>query len=659
MFWAGWSQQTKGVWHKWRRVFAEAALAEPAVAEVPVQFVPRFPEIPTQTCYKVVSDKKFWDKFPENKTFSAKPGICSEALQAMVAEMGCSDIKRVDRVIGYLEKGADIGCRGRYRCPSVSGNAASAYECGAEVTDAIASWIADGYAAGPVDEEDVPAEAKVSGIMVRKKPNGAARVILNLSAPKGMAVNEGIEAGDFLAVMSSSAAWIEVLNRAGVGAWMTKTDWASAYKQIRVRKEDVILQWFEWGGKFFAELCLIFGSASSAGIFDDAAKVVLDLVCRRSGFSLSMICQHLDDICAAAKNRESLELFDNCFKAVAVQLGVKLAPRDDHDKTFGPCKKGVVFGIEYDTDSWTWALPAKKKRRIVEAIRAAVNGGGLKAKEVQSLAGKLINVRPLIPAGKFNIDHIMAALAESSKKDKVWLSEECKRQLRFWEVALLACEGRLSIPESDKSLPPWAADIYTDAAGGTLDSRGRGTGGVMGNSWFYVPWTSGINGGYTKVDNKKVGRKLSALELVGPLVALVVFAEKCRSSPVNIWVDNAGSVGVWRKGYSNFCRLCTTLVKAISVVAAGLGCTVEVKKITRCSSRGAVLADMLSKAQFADCYALGREGGQAWDAAPARVPPVMLEWVAAPRPDDELGHRLLQYLAAEGVPVLGYSSEFT
>ena len=40
---------------------------------------------------------------------------------------------------------------------------------------------------------------------------------------------------------------------------------------------------------------------------------------------------------------------------------------------------------------------------------------------------------------------------------------------------------------------------------------------------------------------------------------------------------------------------------------------------------------------------------------PARVPAVLLEWIAAPRPDDDLGHRLLTDMAAKGVPVLGYS----
>jgi hypothetical protein len=99
--------------------------------------------------------------------------------------------------------------------------------------------------------------------------------------------------------MSSTSAWLKVLNNAGRGCLITKTDWAAAYKHICVRQEDLNLQWFSWAGKYFMELCLIFGSASSAGIFDDVAKLVLDLVCRRANFPRNMVCQHLDDVCAA------------------------------------------------------------------------------------------------------------------------------------------------------------------------------------------------------------------------------------------------------------------------------------------------------------------------------------------------------------------------
>ena len=351
----------------------------------------------------------------------APAGLSEHALQMLVAAHGCSDNNRLVRVLEYIRIGADIGCRGIQRASTHCGNAPSSYESGPEVSDAIASWLVEGYAYGPVEEQDLPAGAKVNGIMVRKKPNGSARIILNLSAPKGMSVNDGIDAKDFPAVMSSTAAWLRVLNIAGKGAWMAKTDWASAYKQITVRDEDTDLQWFEWGGKFFKELCLIFGSASSAGIFDNTAKLVLELVCRRAKFNQNMVCQHLDDICAASADYKELKYFDDTFIETAALLHVKLAPRDDPEKSFGPSKQGTIFGITYDTEEWVWSIPDQRLERMLYSIDTAVQADSLSAKEMQSLAGKLINVKPLVPSGKFNMDHIMRALAVSGIESRVVL----------------------------------------------------------------------------------------------------------------------------------------------------------------------------------------------------------------------------------------------
>jgi hypothetical protein len=67
--------------------------------------------------------------------------------------------------------------------------------------------------------------------------------------------------------MSSTEAWMEVLNGLGRGCRIMKVDFADAYKHVPVKLADTDLQWFEWGGKFFKELCLIFGASSSTGIF--------------------------------------------------------------------------------------------------------------------------------------------------------------------------------------------------------------------------------------------------------------------------------------------------------------------------------------------------------------------------------------------------------
>jgi hypothetical protein len=214
------------------------------------RFTPKFPDIPQRSEYRSAAPPEFWEKFPKHLVCPGKPSLSSRALKQWAHALGVSDESRLDRVTKNIENGADIGCRGAAREPSRSSNAASAYQFRPQVTDAIAKWVQKGYVFGPVEAALVPAGAKVSGIMVRPKPNGSVRVILNLSAPKGRSVNDGINKDEFPATMSSTAAWLAVLNKAGKGCLITKTDWASAYKHICVREADTDLQWFSWGASF-------------------------------------------------------------------------------------------------------------------------------------------------------------------------------------------------------------------------------------------------------------------------------------------------------------------------------------------------------------------------------------------------------------------------
>ena len=140
---------------------------------------------------------------------------------------------------------------GKFRKPTKSSNAPMAYECGEQVSDAIAEWVKEGYARGPVEGVDVPTNAKISGIMTKTKPNGSVCVILNLSAPVGESVNEGIDNSQFPATMSSTTKWLRILNKAG--------KWSAAYKQVAVNEEDVNLQWFSWLGKYFCYFRVIEG----------------------------------------------------------------------------------------------------------------------------------------------------------------------------------------------------------------------------------------------------------------------------------------------------------------------------------------------------------------------------------------------------------------
>ena len=157
------------------------------------------------------------------------------------------------------------------------------------------------------------------------------------------------------------------------------------------------------------------------------------------------------------------------------------------------------------------------------------------------------------------------------------------------------CSGTVGIPDPSAGFPAWTIEVFTDAAGGSMSGVGRGCGGVAGPWWFYLSWPRKINCGVKAEDGKKLSKKLSALELVGPLVAISAAEQLGPGYPMRIWVDNIGSVLIWKKGYSSSCALCNTIVKAIATVAAALGCRLTVEKIRRCSSKPAILADALSR----------------------------------------------------------------
>jgi hypothetical protein len=271
---------------------------------------------------------------------------------------------------------------------------------------------------------------------------------------------------------------------------MSKTDWADAYKHIEVRQEDKNLQWFQWGGQFFREERLIFGSASSAGIFDGAAKVILGIVCHEANFPAKATCQHLDDIVAAHRDRQRVMEFDKQFQAVADRCGVKLAPKDNPEKAFPASRAGIIFGVSYNTKNWTWSIPQKKLVNILNTAHDALMAQQLPAKNIKSLVGKLLHIKSLVPTAKFNMDQIMRILADSNRQEVVAIDEAFKRQLAFWMVMLRACSVGLTIPDPGAAPPPWAVNIFTDAGGGTLEAIGRGCGGVWGTKWFYLQWSS-------------------------------------------------------------------------------------------------------------------------------------------------------------------------
>ena len=155
--------------------------------------------------------------------------------------------------------------RGAGRFPTAGKNQPSAYKYGHLLSDALGAWVRQGLMAGPYKREELPwAEVKISPMGIQLKPNGAGRLIVDMSYPhiKGkpkvfgeipLSCNSSIDKKRFPAEMSSTRDIMMTLLRHGPGVSFCKQDWADAFKHVHVREDDIRLQVVEWGGMYFVD----------------------------------------------------------------------------------------------------------------------------------------------------------------------------------------------------------------------------------------------------------------------------------------------------------------------------------------------------------------------------------------------------------------------
>ena len=609
-------------------------------------FVPKHETITIED-YAANPPKEFWEKVKKRtweEMKSKKSDIDADKLEVLAVRTNYPKQSILHKVLSDLRYGAKIGVAEEFRVESISTNAPSAIESGREVTDALLEWLEEGYVIGPFDKNEIPFDkAKISGLMCKIKPNGKARIIVNLSKGNPFSVNDGIYKEDFPTAMSSTTAWVRILWRCGSNARFSKNDWSSAYKQIRVHQQDIWMQGFSWLGKIFFELALVFGSSSSPGIFDRLAKIVLYIAVKQSEFPSHLVIQHLDDVVACSPEGSSeVDRFHRVYEQVCDDLKIKMADKSDPDKAFSPRTEGQVLGVDYDSTTMTWHLRQDKMSAILFLLREIMEEGEASFRMLKKLCGKLVDIRDLIPGSKFHLAHLLmvsGSVTEKSKMDDVVAVDDwCRADLHYFSVVLPTYSRRTKLQDPDRKPDSWAIQSFTDAAGGSVESKGRGVGmTIYPYIWTYVPWGRRINEGWSSYDGKNLAHKLSAWELLGPLLTLVCGGNRLSGKQVQVFVDNSGSVALWEKGWSTVCDLCNTILVALHQVSTALACDLFLTNIGRCSTREAEAADALSKCDMRRFLDNMPEA----NIAPDKVPGALLKWIENPVPDRQLGGRII------------------
>ena len=216
----------------------EAFIGQPLEKEPPLKvFKQKHPRLPILRDYSAKLPESYWRNWLCRDYGSLTPAISwilPEALEGEARRLGYKDKEsRLKRTLKRLREGADIGCRGSARLPTTARNSPTAYQYGARVMDTIQGWVVDGLCFGPLKPNEMPFKNfTVNPIVVKIKPTGAARVCINMTAPKPWhkedepsAVNSGVDKEEFPASMGSTRSFSISLSKAGCPAEMIKIDW--------------------------------------------------------------------------------------------------------------------------------------------------------------------------------------------------------------------------------------------------------------------------------------------------------------------------------------------------------------------------------------------------------------------------------------------------
>ena len=571
----------------------------------------------------------------------------------------------VEKAAGILDNGADLGCMGSARLPTKQRNAESCYEFGERVLDSLEDWLQQGIAAGPMTKKEVRhhlgADYTVNPISVRLKPNGKARIIVNMSAPhvkdkekldlsSGVptSVNSGISKEAWPANMAGTKEVLELLHLKGQGCKFCKSDWTSAYKHIFVRTKDLCLQVLEIGGRYFVEKALVFGCVSSPGIYDFIAKLVIKLAAARVGTSLGDILQCLDDVVHIAhRDSTDCEEFYLSYRQTCEEVGVRLAPEGDKDKAFPPTCEGTILGIEYNTEAWKWRMPEAKASYMLETLYKITDGLPVTNEEVLKLVGRLQHYHKLVPGGK---------------QERMWLTtlgdslglpsrvvEPCSvtvSQARWWAINIPSSLEWSSIPDPRKFFPSRYVSLFPDAAGGSDTDIKLGFGGCIWLEeeplpWCYLAWSELIRTNRKNRDGVAFARKLSTLEAVAALGLLASEPALLKNKAIRIFSDNQGFVTAHKKSYTPDPYLMTA-VMAINNVARGLNINLDVQWSPRRSGVGEEIADDLSKGKI---LGLADRVGTEMRTNPSFIPKTLVTWLEHPTASRVLGQAMLDEMS--------------
>ena len=180
------------------------------------------------------------------------------------------------------------------------------------------------------------------GIIPKRNKPGKWRLIVDLSSPQGISINDGIDTDKSSLSYASVDHLAALVVSTGRGGFLLKADIREAYRMVPVHPQDKHLLGVQWESAVYIDKALLFCLRSAPKIFSAVADAV-QWILYNKGIQKGL--HYLDDFILVA---ESLQLAER-QKDILLSMFQKLNIPMEESKLEGPLTCRTILSIEVDT----------------------------------------------------------------------------------------------------------------------------------------------------------------------------------------------------------------------------------------------------------------------------------------------------------------------
>ena len=425
-----------------------------------------------------------------------------------------------------------------------------------------------GAVMGPYDKTPFTGKVGISPLSSRpKKDSEERRIILDLSFPCGMAVNNGIPKDNYMGwqakltfpKVDDFAFRIYSLGRDCV---MFKVDLSRYFRQLPMDPGDHSLIGYIIDGQIYFDKVLPMGMRSAPYIAQRVTNAIAYIHRQMHYFLLN----YVDDFVGAEMKQHIWQAYQ-ALTGLLEDLRVEVSK----EKLVPPTNRLEFLGITFDSTSMTMEISQEKMAEIMQELNCWLTRTQAMRHEVESLIGKLQFLAKCIGAGRIFLSRLIEWIRGMNRKDSYSIPAEARKDIAWWGRCAMAHNG-ISLIWLHKEPEPDSI-IATDACLVGFE-------GTKGNQYF--------RGKFPKhLENSNI----AYLEILAVMSALKVWGESLTGLYFWVHVDNEAVASVLNTGGCRNIEL-QNVLREIALIAAKHQFVIKARHISGISNR---VPDWLSR----------------------------------------------------------------